>query len=216
LWYGSTEDIHEKKVAEEHQRLLINELNHRVKNSLATVQAIAFQTLKGDLPLIEARGRFEARLMALSKAHNLLTEQNWERAGLERVVRDAVEHLGGDHRFRIAGPAVWLAPRAALALALALHELRTNAVKYGALLGETGVVDIAWRADGGTLRLDWKEQGGPHVAAPTRRGFGSRLIEQGLGADLGGEARIAFEPDGLRCTVEAAISEIAPREPELG
>jgi PAS domain S-box-containing protein len=216
LWYGSTEDIHEKKVAEEHQRLLINELNHRVKNSLATVQAIAFQTLKGNLPLGEARARFEARLIALSKAHNLLTEQNWERAGLERVVRDAVEHLGGDHRFRINGPAVWLAPRSALALALALHELGTNAAKYGALSGEGGVIDIAWAADGETLRLEWKEEGGPIVAAPARRGFGSRLIEQGLGADLGGEARIAFEPDGLRCTIEAAISEIGAREAELG
>ena len=216
LWYGSTEDIHEKKVAEEHQRLLINELNHRVKNSLATVQAIAFQTLKGDVPLAEARSRFEARLIALSRAHNLLTEQNWEGAGLERVVRDSVEHLAGDCRFRISGPAFWLAPRAALALALALHELATNAAKYGALSVEAGIVDIAWQETDGALRLDWKESGGPAVAVPEHRGFGSRLIEQGLGADLGGQARIAFEPDGLRCTIEAAVGEIAPREHKGG
>jgi PAS domain S-box-containing protein len=216
LWYGSTEDIHDKKVAEEHQRLLINELNHRVKNSLATVQAIAFQTLKGDLPLAEARSRFEARLIALSRAHNLLTEQNWEGAALERVVRDSVEHFAGDCRFRIAGPSFWLAPRSALALALALHELGTNAAKYGALSSDGGVIDIAWVVADGILRLDWKESGGPAVAAPTRRGFGSRLIEQGLGGDLGGEARIAFEPDGLRCTVEAAAGEIGTRGPELG
>jgi PAS domain S-box-containing protein len=215
LWYGSTEDIHEKKVAEEHQRLLINELNHRVKNSLATVQAIAFQTLKGDLPLAEARTRFEARLIALSKAHNLLTEQNWERAALERVVRDAVEHLGGEHRFAVGGPEVWLSPRAALALALALHELGTNAAKYGALSREEGSVDIGWTDAAGLLRLDWKERGGPPVSAPSRRGFGSRLIEQGLGGDLGGEARIAFEADGLRCTVEAALDQILAREGEL-
>jgi PAS domain S-box-containing protein len=216
LWYGSTEDIHEKKVAEEHQRLLINELNHRVKNSLATVQAIAFQTLKGDTPLAEARSRFEARLIALSRAHNLLTEQNWEGAGLERVVRDSVEHLAGDCRFRIEGPGLWLAPRSALALALALHELGTNAAKYGALSVDGGVVDVVWQEADGIFRLDWKERGGPAVVAPTRRGFGSRLIEQGLGADLGGEARIAFEPDGLRCTVEAAVSEIGAREAQLG
>ena len=216
LWYGSTEDIHEKKVAEEHQRLLINELNHRVKNSLATVQAIAFQTLRGDTPLAEARARFEARLIALSKAHNLLTEQNWERAALERVVRDATEHLGGERRFCVSGPEVWLSPRAALALALALHELGTNAAKYGALSADCGRVEIAWTDDGGTLRLDWKEHGGPAVAAPTRRGFGSRLIEQGLGGDLGGEARIAFEADGLRCTVEAALDQIAAREGDIG
>jgi PAS domain S-box-containing protein len=216
LWYGSTEDIHDKKVAEEHQRLLINELNHRVKNSLATVQAIAFQTLKGDTPFAEARSRFEARLMALSRAHNLLTEQNWEGAALERVVRDSVEHFAGDCRFRISGPSFWLAPRSALALALALHELGTNAAKYGALSAEGGVVDIAWHLAGGILRLDWKESGGPAVTPPSRRGFGSRLIEQGLGGDLGGEARIAFEPDGLRCTIEAAAGEIGAREPELG
>jgi two-component sensor histidine kinase len=217
LWYGSTEDIHEKKVAEEHQRLLINELNHRVKNSLATVQAIAFQTLKGDTPLAEARSHFEARLIALSRAHNLLTEQNWEGAALERVVRDSVEHFAGDCRFRISGPSFRLAPRSALALALALHELGTNAAKYGALsVQRGGLVDIAWHVADGKLRLDWKESGGPPVAAPARRGFGSRLIEQGLGADLGGVARIAFEPDGLRCTIEAATGEIGAREAELG
>jgi PAS domain S-box-containing protein len=216
LWYGSTEDIHEKKVAEEHQRLLINELNHRVKNSLATVQAIAFQTLRGNISLPEARARFEARLIALSKAHNLLTEQNWERAALERVVRDATEHLGGERRFTVSGPEVWLSPRAALALALALHELGTNAAKYGALSADGGRVDIAWTDRSGTLCLNWKEQGGPPVAAPARRGFGSRLIEQGLAGDLGGEARIAFEPDGLRCTVEAALDRIAAREGDLG
>jgi PAS domain S-box-containing protein len=217
LWYGSTEDIHEKKVAEEHQRLLINELNHRVKNSLATVQAIAFQTLKGDMPLAEARSRFEARLIALSKAHNLLTEQNWERAALERVVRDAVEHLGGERRFGITGPEVWLSPRAALALALALHELGTNAAKYGALSVDAGRVEIAWRDCEGMLRLGWKEQGGPPIAgAPARRGFGSRLIEQGLGGDLGGTARIAFEPDGLRCTVEAALDQVLARDGDIG
>jgi PAS domain S-box-containing protein len=217
LWYGSTEDIHERKVAEEHQRLLINELNHRVKNTLATVQAIAFQTLKGDLTLAQARTGFEARLLALSKAHNLLTEQNWERASLERVVRDSLEHFAGGDRFALSGPEIWLAPRAALALALALHELATNAAKYGALSAEHGQVAIDWSDDGGVLRLDWKEQGGPAVAAPTRRGFGSRLIEQGLGGDLGGTARITFEADGLRCTVEARMSAVAAgRELELG
>ncbi|HWH22393.1 MAG TPA: HWE histidine kinase domain-containing protein, partial [Allosphingosinicella sp.] len=131
LWYGTTEDIHERKVAEEHQRLLINELNHRVKNTLATVQAIAFQTLKGDLSLPEARARFEARLLALSNAHNLLTDQNWEGAPLRRVIEDSVQPLAGERsRFLIEGKELWLVPRAALALALAVHELSTNAVKY--------------------------------------------------------------------------------------
>lgn len=215
LWYGSTEDIHERKVAEEHQRLLINELNHRVKNTLATVQAVAFQTLKGDVPLDEARRRFEARLIALSRAHNLLTDQNWEGALLERVVRDATEYLPND-RFRIGGEALWLAPRSALALALALHELSTNAVKYGALSIEGGVVSIAWTIDGDRLRLVWKEHGGPPVEEPAERGFGSRLIERGLEADLGGKAELRFERDGLCCRIEASLEVVQVREAELG
>jgi two-component sensor histidine kinase len=210
LWYATTEDVHEQKVAEEHQRLLINELNHRVKNTLATVQAIAFQTLKGDIPLAEAKARFEARLMALSRAHNLLTEQNWGGASLERVVGDSTEHLAGEQeRFVLSGPPIWISPRAALALALALHELGTNAAKYGALSREGGRIVIAWRETAeGQLILDWKEEGGPPVAPPERRGFGSRLIEQGLAGDLTGKASLAFEPDGLRCTIEATLDAV--------
>jgi PAS domain S-box-containing protein len=217
LWYGSTEDVDERKVAEEHQRLLINELNHRVKNNLATVQAIALQTLKGDIPLAEARARFEARLMALSRAHTLLTDQNWGGASLERVVRDSTEHLAGETgRFAVRGGPLWLAPRAALALALALHELGTNAAKYGALSVEAGEVTIAWRTGDGRLLLDWKERGGPPVAEPAQRGFGSRLIERGLEADLGGAARLAFEPDGLRCTIQASLEAIGASETRFG
>lgn len=215
LWYGTTEDSHERREAEEHQRLLINELNHRVKNTLATVQAIAFQTLKGDIPLAEARARFEARLLALSRAHNLLTDQNWEGASLERVVADAVEHLASD-RFEISGAPLWLAPRAALALALAFHELTTNAAKYGALSNDEGRVVIGWSVEGDTLRLGWKEQGGPAVCEPGGRGFGTRLIERGLTADLGGGARLLFEPSGLRCAIEASLSAIQAREEALG
>ena len=217
LWYGSTEDIHERKVAEEHQRLLINELNHRVKNTLASVQAIAFQTLRGEVPLAEARARFEARLMALSAAHNLLTEENWGGASLERVVGDATEHLaGGSARFDVAGEAIRLAPRAALALAMALHELGTNAAKYGALSVEGGRVSIAWSLVGDRLRLEWRESGGPPVEAPERRGFGSRLIERGLEADLGGGAALHFDPGGLRCEIHASLAAIQATEQAFG
>ena len=214
LWYGSTEDIHEQKTGEERQRLLINELNHRVKNTLATVQAIAFQTLKGDIPLKEARARFESRLLALSRAHNLLTEQNWEGASLDQVVHDATDHLSPD-RFQLDGERVWLAPRAALALALALHELGTNAAKYGALSSEKGIVSIRWRLERERLRLEWKEKDGPQVTAPPARGFGSRLIERGLANDLGGTARLYFEPDGVRCAIDASLEAVRVAEPNL-
>jgi PAS domain S-box-containing protein len=217
LWYGATEDIHERKAAEERQRLLINELNHRVKNTLATVQAIAFQTMKGDISLDEARSRFEARLQALSRAHNMLTEQSWAGAPLARVVADATEYLAGEQdRFAAEGPPVWLAPRAALALSLALHELGTNAAKYGALSSEAGRVAIGWATQDGLLRLEWKELGGPLVAKPGRRGFGSRLIERGLQSDLGGTATIFFEPDGLRCRIEASLAAVQAGEGEDG
>jgi PAS domain S-box-containing protein len=217
LWYGTTEDVHERKVAEEHQRLLINELNHRVKNTLASVQGIAFQTLRGDLSLAEARARFEARLMALSGAHNLLTEENWGGASLERVVSDSIEHLAGESgRFDIDGEPLRLVPRAALALAMALHELGTNAAKYGALSAEGGRVSISWSRDEDRLRLVWRESGGPPVEPPTRRGFGSRLIERGLAADLGGKATLEFDPSGLRCDIEASLDAVRAPERAVG
>jgi two-component sensor histidine kinase len=207
----------EQARAEQHQLLLINELNHRVKNTLASVQGIAFQTLRGEVSLTEARARFEARLMALSGAHNLLTEENWGGASLERVVRDSIEHLGGESsRFDVEGEPLRLAPRAALALAMALHELGTNAAKYGALSVESGRVSIGWTQDEDRLRLLWQESGGPPVERPSRRGFGSRLIERGLAADLGGTAALRFDPEGLRCDIEASLSAIRAPERALG
>jgi PAS domain S-box-containing protein len=215
LWYGTTEDIHERHQAQERQRLLINELNHRVKNTLATVQAIAFQTLKGDMSLAEARASFEARLLALSRAHNILTEENWEGAPIWRVVADSIAHLAGEKgRFVLDGEPLWLGPRAALALALACHELATNAAKYGALSSEKGHVEVRWRTEGTLLRIEWKEKDGPIVAVPSSRGFGSRLIERGLAGDLNGSARLDFERDGLRCTIEAPLSAVHAREEE--
>jgi PAS domain S-box-containing protein len=216
LWYGTTEDIHDRKLAEERQRLLINELNHRVKNTLATVQAIAFQTLKGEISVEEGRARFEARLLALSRAHNLLTDKNWEGASLRRVIADSTEHLAGPQRIDVEGPRIWVAPRAALALALAFHELSTNAAKYGALSAEAGSIRITWATEHDRLRLTWKEQGGPPVAQPSRRGFGSRLIQRGLAADLGGSASLVFEADGLRCDIEASLAAIQARETDHG
>jgi PAS domain S-box-containing protein len=205
-------DQTEEREHEEAQKLLINELNHRVKNTLATVQSIAAQTLRASATTAEARPAFEERLFALAKAHDVLTRENWEGASLGDVVEEALAAHTDRHgtRFDIDGPDVRLAPRAALAIAMALNELATNAVKYGALSNESGRVLLRWRvapdAGGPVLHLTWEEAGGPPVAPPERKGFGSRLIERGLAADLGGEVRLDYRPTGLVCTIAAPLS----------
>jgi PAS domain S-box-containing protein len=206
---GATVDITERKRAELHLRLLVNELNHRVKNSLATIQAIAAQTFHAARSLPQAQEAFSARIVALAEAHDLLTRENWEGADLlDLLVRLEIVH-GGAERFAIIGGPVRLSPRMALSLSMALHELATNAVKYGALSAPTGQVRITWTVVPGPaqsrLVLTWTETGGPPVQPPTRRGFGSRLIERGLAAELSGEARIDFRPDGVVCRIEAAL-----------
>lgn len=200
-----------EKRGADHQRLLIDELNHRVKNTLATVQSIATQTLRNAPTTEEARDALETRLLALSRAHDVLTRENWEGAFLSDIVAQAIAPYnpsdGG--RFQVAGPDVRLLPRTALALAMAFQELATNAVKYGALSNPSGHVEIAWtmRESQPTpwLNLRWSESGGPTVAVPTRRGFGSRLIERNLARDLDGRVEIAFVPHGITCTVNAPL-----------
>ncbi|HYF55758.1 MAG TPA: HWE histidine kinase domain-containing protein [Salinarimonas sp.] len=211
---GCNVDVTDAKVAEERRDLLINELNHRVKNTLATVQSIATQTLRNVLTADQARRDIEQRLMALSRAHDVLTRENWEGASLREIAAGALApyRSAGEGRLLVAGPDARLLPRIALALAMAFQELATNAVKYGALSNETGRVRIAWRVAPGedarpTLFLRWEESGGPSVRAPERRGFGSRLIEQGLARDLDGTVAIAFEPGGVVCTIEAPLRE---------
>jgi PAS domain S-box-containing protein len=207
---GCNVDITDAKSAEEQQRLLINELNHRVKNTLATVQSITAQTLRNAASPDKARRDVEERLIALSRAHDVLTRENWEGANLRAVVAQAVEPYRAQRveRFRTAGPDVRLSPRMTLALAMALQELATNAVKYGALSNEDGCIAIEWSIEPGEprrLRLTWTESGGPGVVAPRRRGFGSRLIERSLAQDLDGNVLISFDPGGVVCTIEAPL-----------
>ena len=197
----SLEMEHRRRI-ERHQNLLLDELNHRVKNTLATVQAMAMQTLKGvDLP---ARDAFLARLFALSGQHDLLTMDNWEGASFEGVVRRALRPWREDERarFHICGPAVHLDPKKALALGMAFHELATNAAKYGAFSNDSGTVDVSWAIspDDQRLKLVWEERGGPPVALPERRGFGLRLIEYGLAREISGSVALDFSPGGLICT----------------
>lgn len=202
-------DISDRKRQELHRELLVNELNHRVKNTLTTVQSFAFQTLRNAASLVDGRLAFDARLIALSKAHDVLVRENWEAAGLIEVVTEALCAYSAvaESRLLFRGPDIRIRPKVALALSMALHELATNAVKYGALSTHAGRVELGW--DTGThFQLSWTERGGPPVTAPRQRGFGSRLIEKGLSHEFSGEVDLRFETDGVVCTIRAPLDEI--------
>jgi len=199
------QDVTERKAAEQRQRLLIDELNHRVKNTLATVQSLASQSARGAPTPAAFRESFEGRLIALSKAHDQLTRHHWENADLRELVAGSLAPYAGSERLVLRGEDIVLRPRAVLTLAMAFHELATNAAKYGALSLPGGCVEIRWRPveprDGGgtLLQIDWVEEGGPPVSEPQQRGFGSTLIEGSIAAELGGSARLSFARQGLRC-----------------
>jgi PAS domain S-box-containing protein len=199
---GVSTDITGRKQAEEHQRLLLLELSHRVKNTLAVVQSLAARSLSGERTLEQAREDFSKRLRALANAHSLLTASEWREAGLRAVVEAELKPYA--NRATLAGPDLALLPKAALTFALVVHELATNAVKHGALASGDGRLEVAWevvRPPGQptALRLTWRERDGPAVPMPSRRGFGRTLVEQSLKHDLGGEVAMEFRPDGLRC-----------------
>ncbi len=210
---GAMLDISERKRAEEHQRLLTGELQHRVKNTLALVQAIASQTFRNAPDPDAAREAFAARLISLGRAHDILTRSSWTEAPIIEVVEGALAvHRGAaTARIRASGPGVLLGAKAGLSLALSLHELATNAVKYGALSNEAGSVDLRWHVvhEGEVPRfcLTWTEQGGPPILTqPSRRGFGSRLIERSFAAEVGGEVKLTYAPTGLVCRLEAPLA----------
>jgi PAS domain S-box-containing protein len=211
-WFGAASDITERKQMEEHLRLVVHELNHRVKNNLAMTQAMAAQTFRDQNDGGAAQAAFTARLVALARANDLLTGERWVGASLQRVLEQALEPYGGEQQERclIDGPPVTLSSKTALSVALATHELATNAVKHGAWSRAEGRISVTWRVDdtdsGERLRLQWRENGGPPVAAPARRGFGSRLVERGLSAEMGGEVKLDFRPEGLICTIDAPLT----------
>jgi two-component sensor histidine kinase len=205
---GVVADITDRKRAEERRALLVNELNHRVKNTLAVVQSIAAQTARGAEDLSSFSAAFQARLIALARAHDLLTHGHWESAMLDAVLRAALEPLVPDAaQVDLSGcaPGIVLPPATALALTMAVHELATNARKYGALSVPTGHISITCHPsdpDATDAVLAWTERGGPPIQGqPTRRGFGLRLLQRGLVAEAGMGADIRFEPEGLRCTL---------------
>ena len=201
-------DITERKQAEQHREILMGELNHRVKNSLAVVQAIASQTLRGEISLPEARMAFGERLRVMARAHDLLLKTNWAGTDLASVIDATIQpHEGGVNRFTIAGPLVPLKPQLAMTFSLAVHELCTNAAKYGALSVPEGRVDINWTVTGpaGNARLwwQWRESGGPPVTEPSRKGFGSSLIGQVLPMELFGEVTVTYPASGLICILQS-------------
>jgi two-component sensor histidine kinase len=204
-------DISERKEAESRQIGLVNELNHRVKNTLATVQSLATQTMRGSAVGEDVRSAFEARLLALSRAHDQLSRAGWQAADLGSIleVTLAPYRNGTGKRIRLGDDRVQLPPQAALTLAMVFHELAANAAKYGSLTAPDGALDVTWAVadEDGTprLRFDWLESGGPKVEAPKRSGFGMKLAERSVTRALGGSIDIAFDPRGVRCTMDIPL-----------
>jgi PAS domain S-box-containing protein len=218
-WFGAASDITARRRAEQHLRLIINELNHRVKNNLAMTQAVAAQTFRSSESVTEAQASLSSRIAALAQANDLLTGERGAEVSMSGVLEQATRpHYPGPDRRLIEGPEFALSPKTALSLSLAMHELSTNALKYGAWSTLDGVVSIRWstyRPEGGgpeRLQLVWTERGGPAVEPPHRRGFGSRLIERGLAGEMGGDVEMRFEPEGLVCVIDAPLTVYAEGE----
>ena len=204
------------KASEAQTRLLGDELQHRIKNTLAMVQAIIRQTMKSSPDMATAQDSIDQRLAAMGRANAMLSAGGWSSSELQTLIEAALNlYDTRSDRFQIEGPQTFLSTEAATALALMLHELGTNAAKYGALSRPSGRVAITWSLTPGpdagsqVLNLTWREQGGPPVTVPTRRGFGSKLIERALGANLNGKADIQFRPEGVVCHVTALVKPLA-------
>jgi PAS domain S-box-containing protein len=204
---GVNVDVTEREESDRHKRLLINELNHRVKNTLAVVQAIARQTFRSAAPRVVQQASFEGRLAALAEAHNLLAAESWESASLEEVARRSVNG-DADTRVSLKGPHVKLGPKQAVTTAMALHEMYTNAVKHGSLRDPAGRVSFEWRLESqpqSSLTMRWLEDGPLPIAQPSRRGFGMTMIQQAMEAELNARIGLEYRPQGLDCTITAPL-----------
>lgn len=211
-------DAAEHKVMEGLQRLLLEELHHRIKNVLATVMAIASQSLRNADSVEHAREAIEHRLFALGRVHDLLLKANWDGASLSSIVQTAIEPFDKGNRFSVQIPEIEVSPSAVLPLAMILNELCTNAVKYGALSNDDGCVEISSAVDASKERFvfKWVETGGPSVQLPSRQGFGTRLIEQGFVGELRGRAHLSFEPSGVLCELDIPLASLVPIKPTNG
>jgi PAS domain S-box-containing protein len=200
---GVVQDITERREAEAHRALLLAELQHRVKNMLAVVQGVARQSFRAGIDPAIARTDFEKRLGAMARAHDLLTKENWSDVDLGELLHEQLDMMRDRARFDASGPPVRLSPRVAVNLGMALHELATNASKYGALSIDQGRIDVVWTVNAARLvELNWTERNGPTVSPPNRRGFGSRMIVSAVETEMGGEARFDYAPEGFRCRLK--------------
>jgi PAS domain S-box-containing protein len=204
---GTVQDITERKLAEDQLKLLNDELGHRIKNSMTLVQAIASQTLRGTTDR-QALNAFNQRIGALSRAHDVMLEQKWSSARMWEVVESALAAHADRSRFKLAGPRVNLEPKATLSLSLLLHELATNAVKYGALSVSAGRIEVTWSKDASNLHLKWQELGGPIVKQPESKGMGSRLIAMGLVGTS--NATKTYDPAGFHAEFVAPLEMVEP------
>lgn len=206
-------DAEQREHAEALQKLILEELHHRIKNTLATVSAIASQSLRTATSLEHGQHAIESRLLALGRAHDLLLQARWSSAGLAHIVRSAIEPYESKDsaRFSISGPEIQITSGSVIALAMMLNELCTNTTKFGALSVPAGTIEIAWTVDEETrrLRLTWTEKGGPAVRTPTHRSFGTRMIET-LGRQLDGEARLTYDPTGFVYALDVPLSSLKP------
>ena len=198
-WFGAASDITDRKRAEGLTKLLRLEVHHRLKNSLSVVQAIAHGTFKSDAAS-EELNTFNARIQALASAQDVLTRSEWDSADVREVVSRAMQAMPQSPIF-LDGPAALMRPHEALELALAVHELCTNASKYGAFSTPTGRVSVQWTIDGSLLKLQWQESGGKPVSLPTHRGFGFRFLQRVFRQEAGSSLELDFAPEGLVCRI---------------
>jgi two-component sensor histidine kinase len=210
LNHNLSESLARQEEGERQRRVLQRELSHRMKNTLAMVQAVVTQSLRHATSLEEATSVASSRIQALGRAQDMLTESDWTIADLRTAVDAAIKpHVDRDGRFLVTGPTLELSAQQAMGIALALHELATNAVKYGALSNDTGRVRLSWSLLDGTaphdFRVTWQESGGPPVAVPTRTGFGSRLIERACAQEIDGTATISYQPEGILFVAEGIL-----------
>jgi two-component sensor histidine kinase len=209
---AAMETMVEMREHEARQKLLLDELNHRVKNTLASVQSIAVQTLNSEQEPQAVKATFVERLMALSATHNLLVKHSWESANFSELAQASLDHYG--QPYTLEGPELAMVPNTAVTIGMALHELATNAVKYGAWSAGGAVrLTTAYDAGADEVVITWREEGGPPLTPPRSKGFGSRLLERGVANELGGHVALDFTASGLVCEIRTAVSRrLAPKE----